>query len=167
VEISYQLTTDDYRQGFKAFRARTTFARWSTLFGYVCFFLVLAAALLLAVFGPDKSFANLFPLWILAAFWGWYLWYCPYHVASKMIKGSPSASLPHTVEISEAGLHFRTSISDSRFTWELIVRWAEAERVFALFPSPISYFPIPKRAMTDQQQSEFRALLESKVPRKK
>ena len=167
MEISYQLTTDDYRQGFKAFRTRTTFARWSNRLGYICFFLVLGAALLLSIFGPDQHFANLFPLWLLAAFWGWYLWYCPYHVAHKMIKGSPIASVPHTMEISEAGLHSRTTISDSRYTWDLIVGWAEADRVFALFPSPISYFPIPKRAMTDQQQCELRALLQNKVPRKK
>jgi hypothetical protein len=44
---------------------------------------------------------------------------------------------------------------------------AGVERVFALFPSPLSFFPIPKRAMTDEQESEFRTLLQSEIPRKK
>lgn len=167
MEISYQLTTDDYRQGFKAFRGRSTLSRWSFRFGYFCFFVVVAAALLLTIFAREGGSPGVFPLWLLAAFWGWYLWYCPYHVAKKMMKDSPIAAVPHTIEISEAGLHSRTSISDSRYAWDLIVGWAEADRVFALFPSSISFFPIPKRAMTDQQQSEFRSLLASKVPRKK
>ena len=167
MEISYQLTTDDYRQGFKAFRGRTTFSRWSFRFGYLCFFVVVAAALLLTIFGPDKSSASMFPLWILAAFWGWYLWYCPYQVAKKIMKGNPITSVPHTIEISETGFHSRTSISDSRYSWDLIVGWAEADRVFALFPSSISFFPIPKRALTGEQQAELRSLLASKVPRKK
>ncbi|MGH9513387.1 MAG: YcxB family protein [Terriglobales bacterium] len=82
-----------------------------------------------------------------------------------MIKGSPSASLPHAADISESGLNFHTSIGESRFMWEVVVGWAEVERVFALFPSPVSFFPVPKRAMTEHQQTEFRS--QSKVPRRK
>jgi hypothetical protein len=45
--------------------------------------------------------------------------------------------------------------------------WEEVEGVFSLFPSPISYYPVPKRAMTDDQRNEFRTLLQAKVsPRK-
>ena len=51
--------------------------------------------------------------------------------------------------MSETGLYFRTSASDSRLAWDLITGWAEVERVFALFPSPVLYFPVPKRAMTE------------------
>jgi YcxB-like protein len=167
MEIFYQLTRDDYSQGFKAFRRRTTYSRWVNRISYVSFFLVVAVALLLSFFGRDKSFSNLSPLWIIVAVWAYVSWYCRYRVANKMVKGSPSATLPHTVNISESGLHSRTSAAETRITWEVIVGWAEVERVFALFPSPLSFFPIPKRAMTDEQQSEFRTLLQSKVPRKK
>jgi len=91
------------------------------------------------------------------------LWYAPRHVARKMITGSPSASLPYTVEMSEDGLNFRTSASESRLTWDLITGWAEVDRVFALFPSPISFLPIPKRALAHDQQDELRTLLQRKV----
>ena len=46
--------------------------------------------------------------------------------------------------------------------WSLITGWAVADRVFALFPSPISFLPIPKRAMTQDQQGELRTLLTAK-----
>jgi len=148
MEISYQLTEDDYRQGYKAFRQRTTYSLWRTRMAFASFFLILAVALLISIFGPDKSFPNLALLWVLVALSTWCLWYAPHRVARKMITGSPSASLPYTVNVSEDGLHFRTSASDSRLMWSLITGWAEADRVFALFPSPISFLPIPKRAMS-------------------
>jgi hypothetical protein len=167
VEISYQLTKDDYRQGFKAFRKRTTLSRWTNLIAVAAFFITLASALVLSFFGRDKSFPNLFPLWAILAFWAWFVWGCPYYVAHKMIKGSRNASLPHTVNISESGLYSVTLVAETRFTWDLIVGWVEAERVFALFPSSISYFPIPKRAMTNDQQNELRTLLQAKISQPK
>lgn len=167
MEISYQLTEDDYRQGFKAFRRRTKFSLWASRVGYVCFFLILATAIFVSIFGPDRSFPNLALLWGFAAFWIWCIWYGPRRVAKKIISGSPSASLPYAVELSEDGLHFRTSASESRLTWNLITGWAEVERVFALFPSPLSFLPVPKRAMTDSQQEELRTILRNKVSGRK
>jgi hypothetical protein len=84
-----------------------------------------------------------------------------------VIRGSPRASLPHTIDISEHGLYFRTSASESRLAWDLIRGWAEADRVFALLPSPVTFVPIPKRAMTHDQQIELRTLLQQKVPSRK
>jgi len=167
MEISYRLTEDDYRQGFKAFRRRTTYSLWLIRISYAALVLILVVALFVSIFGPDRSFPNLALLWGLVAFWTCCLWYAPRRVARKMITGSPSASLTHTVEMTEGGLHFRTSASDSRLTWNLITGWAEADRVFALFPSPISFLPIPKRAMTHGQQDELRILLQQRVSDRK
>ena len=167
MEISYKLTEDDYRQGYKAFRRRKTFSLWATRIGYVCLFLVLATALLESIFGPDRSFPNLALLWGLAAFWSYCLWYAPRYAARKMITGSPSASLPHTMDISEDGLHSRTSAGESRLAWNLFIGWVEVDRVFALFPSPLTFFPIPKRAMSSEQQEELRSILQKKVLNKK
>ena len=69
MEISYQLTEDDYRQGYKAFRRRTTYSLWRTRIAYAAFFLILAVALFVSIFGPDRSFPNLALLWGLVAFW--------------------------------------------------------------------------------------------------
>ena len=162
MEISYQLTIDDYRQGLKAFRRKTTYSIRRTRFLFGCFWLVLATASFLSLFGRDKSFPNLFPLWGLAAFWACVLWYSPYYLGKKMMKG-PSAALPHSMEISDEGIHSHTAGAEVRLTWEVLVGWAEVERVFALFPSHASFFPIPKRAMTDAQQKELRALLTDRI----
>lgn len=166
MEISYQLTEDDYRQGFKAFRRRKTFSLWTTRIGWLLLFVALAEALFISISASDRKFGILALLWGFVALWTYCLWYAPRYAARKMIKGSPSASLPHTAQISEEGLYFRTSAGESRLAWNLIIGWVEVERVFALFPSPLTFFPIPKRAMTDQQQDELRKLLKSKIPNK-
>lgn len=165
MQISYQLTEDDYRQGYKAFRRRTKYSLWAIGFAYVSLCFVFMTALLISIFGnrSDRSLTNLTVLWAASAFLFYCLWYAPRHAARKMMNGSPSASLSRTVDMSEEGLYFRTAASESRLTWDLITGWAEADRVFALFPSPLSFLPVPKRAMTDQQQNELRTLLQSKV----
>jgi hypothetical protein len=166
MEISYQLTEDDYRQGYKASRRRKTSSLWLNRIGYVCLFLVLPIALSESIFGPDRSFPNLALLWGLAAFWGYCLWYAPRYASKKMIKGSPSASLPHAVDISEEGFHSRTPVGESRLTWNQFIGWVEVDRVFALFPSPLTFFPIPKRAMSSEQQEELRGILQKRVVHK-
>lgn len=163
MEISYQLMEDDYRQAYKAFRRRTTCPLWLTRISYACLLLILAIASFVSMFGPDGSFPYAALLWTVGAFWTYCLWNAPRRVARKMIAGSPTASLVHTADMSEDGLHFRTSDSESRLTWNLITGWAEVDRVFALFLSPISFLPIPKRAMTDDQHSELRTLLQQKA----
>jgi hypothetical protein len=80
------------------------------------------------------------------------------------MKGSRNASLPHTLNISDGGLYSRSSVAETKFTWDLIVGWVEVERVFSLFPSPVSYYPVPKRATTESQQNEFRTFLQTKIP---
>ncbi len=169
MEISYQLTEDDYRQGYKAFRHRTKYSLWAIRFGYVSFCFIFMVAVLISIFGnrSDRSFPNLTLLWGLSAFLFYCLWYAPRRVARKMMNGSPGASPPRTMDMSEDGLHIRTAAGESRLKWDLITGWAEADRVFALFPSPLSFLPVPKRAMTDQQQIELRTLLQNKVSERK
>jgi hypothetical protein len=133
---------------------------------YVCFALTLAVALQLSLAEAQRSI-NPFPLWGLFAFWAWYLWFCPFYIARKVMKSSPGVQLPRMLNISEEGLYSRTSASESRMAWEVFVGWAEAERVFVLLPNAVSFFPVPKRAMTDDQQRELRDLLRAKLTRTK
>ena len=163
MEISYQLTELDYRQGYKAFRTRTKYLLWKRRVSYVVFAVLVVTAFYVSVFGPDRSFPNLLLLWGLVAFLSWCYWGAPRYAARKIIGGSPGASLPHTADISENGLSFKTSASEGRLTWDLIVGWAESDGVFVLLPSPMTFLPIPKRAMIDDQQVELRSLLQRKV----
>jgi hypothetical protein len=59
------------------------------------------------------------------------------------------------LEVSDSGLHLQSVAEDSRITWSAFVGWSETNTVFALFPSPRTSFPIPKRAFTAAQLAEF------------
>ena len=99
--------------------------------------------------------ASLF-LWIVL------LWVAPYRAAKKIISG-PAYAAPKTVEIDDTGLRSHSSALQSSTSWESIIGWEEVDRVFAVFLSSVSFIPIPKRAMTEAQQQEFRALLQKHV----
>lgn len=71
----------------------------------------------------------------------------------------PSSKVLITLDASDAGLHFLSAVEDSKVSWSAFVRWAEGDGVFALFLSPNASIPIPKRALTAEQQAEFREIL--------
>jgi hypothetical protein len=53
--------------------------------------------------------------------------------------------MPRTLDISEGGVYTHTAAAER----------SEVESVFTLFPSPIPFIPVPKRAMTPDQQNNF------------
>jgi YcxB-like protein len=163
MEISYQLTVEDYRQGFIACRKRTSFSRWLRRFAYLCLGVSVVFLIVLLGFGERKTFGFMAPLYLLVLLWIYILWFNPYLVSRKLMRGSPTAQAIHTVDFSEAGIHSRNSLSETTLEWGSLVDWKEARGVFALFLSPISFFPVPKRAMTETQLEEFRNLLAAKV----
>src|SRR6202012_706040 len=99
------------------------------------------------------------PLYLLTVLWAYILWYCPYAAGSKMIKSSPAARALRTVDITDEGVQQRTELGDARNEWRALIGWSENDKVFVVLYSAITFAPIPKRAMSAEQQSEFRALL--------
>jgi hypothetical protein len=100
-----------------------------------------------------------FPLLAVGVAWIVFLWARPRFNARRRIRDTPSARSPITLEISERELHFRSSCEDSKVAWSALVGWGEGKTVFALFPSPRTQFPVPKRAFTPEQMAEFRGRL--------
>lgn len=163
MQITYELTAEDYRQAILASRNRTNSQRWRSRIGGVIVYAWLAFILLMVFIGRTGRLRNVVAFLILAAFWGTVRWYAPYRFGKKMMKGSPIAQAIHTVEISDTGLQSHTPFANSSILWESVVDWIEAKTVFVLFLSSVSCFPLPKRAMTEGQPEEFRALLATKV----
>jgi hypothetical protein len=162
VQISYQLTAADYRYGYYAFRNRSFFSRWMHRFSYVALFFCFATATLLAVTPRAKTDTTV-PLYLLSLFWAYILWYPPYAMGSRMIKSNPSARALRTVDITDDGVHSHTELSDAHTDWKTFVGWTENDKVFAVHYSAITFAPIPKRAMTEAQQQEFRSLLQKHI----
>jgi hypothetical protein len=164
MEVNYQLTVDDFRRAIKVYRTRTPFLRWTVRFGIGFAILVLATGVILLILAPHGgAFQNLMPLCILFMFWITIMWASPYLSARSQFRGSPSAKAPITLDVSDAGLQFRSQHTDSKVDWSAYVKWLEEKAIFAIFPNPRVFIVIPKRAFTVDQVSEFRELLRQHV----
>jgi hypothetical protein len=164
MEITYQLTADDFHRAMKAHRAQHWITRWAFRFGVAFVIFVLGLGIVALVFAPGRvSMQNLMPIFVLGAMWLILLWVTPYFSARSQLRGSPSAKSPVTLTISETGLHMRSQYVDSSMAWPTFVKWVEEKRVLALFTSPKMAIPIPKRAFDPDQLAEFRALVRRKI----
>jgi hypothetical protein len=167
MQVTYQLTAEDYRQGIQASRKRTAFGRWS----YRVLLGIAGLAIAMAVVGGfgvivshnSKIASNLVPLFLLAVFWVLAIPGIPYLSARSQFNGSPSAKGPITLDVSDEGFRTKTQFSDSNIGWGAIIGFVEMKTIFALFPSPRIFYPVPKRAFTPEQLAEFRQLLEQKI----
>jgi hypothetical protein len=162
MQLTYQLTAQDYRLGLLACRRRTKGQRWRALIGSVIVYSCLAFILVMISIGAGRL-SDIIAFLFLAAFWGAVKWYAPHRFGKKMMKDSPLAQAEHTLEVSDTGIESRTALANSSISWKSIVDWVEGKTMFAVFLSSVSFFPLPKRAMTDGQLEELRTLLREKV----
>jgi hypothetical protein len=164
MEVTYQLTADDFRHGMIAWRMRSRWRRWNYRFGLAVMVPILILSAILLVLYPHSEFREI--LWIgLGAS---VLWLAsartqPWMSARIQFRRMPSAQTPTTLAVSESGLHVRSLHGDSQVAWSAYTGWAEEKSVFVLFPQPRIYLPIPKRAFTEQEQAEFRETLRRNV----
>jgi hypothetical protein len=164
MEVNYQLTVEDFRRGIKAYRTRTPLLLWTVRFGIGFTVLVLATGTILLALAPHSvASRNLIPLYIFFILWTIIFWGSPYRSARSQFRGSPNARAPMTLEVTDAGLHFRSQHTDSKIAWSAYIQWLEEGAIFALFPNPKLFIVIPKRAFTADQANEFRELLRQHV----
>lgn len=164
MEVNYQLTVDDFRSAFKAYRTRTPLRRWVTWLYRGFAVLVLATGGIALILAPSRYLVhNLIPLYVIFIVWILILWVSPNLSARSQFRGSPSAKAPITLDATDAGLKFRSQHTDSESEWSAYVKWLEEETIFCIFPNPKIFIVIPKRAFTVDQLSEFRELLKRHV----
>lgn len=156
--LDFQLTAEDYRLAFHAHRERTLVTRWFWRTSYALLVIVLLMPLLRSSRDWHDFVVPILLLVVVLVI----VVYLPHRVGRQMLTGK-SAAAPRTVEITDQGIHTRTSVSEAQLHWDTLTNWIETRRVFVLYLSPVSFFPIPKRVMTTAQQDEFRAQLKEKV----
>jgi|HubBroStandDraft_4_1064222.scaffolds.fasta_scaffold09410_3 hypothetical protein len=164
MEVTYQLTADDFRHGMMAWRMRSRWRRWNywLRFAVMAPLLVVSATMLVA-YPPARLKQD---LWIVlggSAFWLAFPWAMPWLSARTQFRRMPSARDPMTLTVSESGLHMRSRHADSQIAWSTFIDWREEKSVFVVFPQPRTYVPIPKQAFTDEQLTEFRETLSRNI----
>jgi hypothetical protein len=164
MQVTYELTADDYRHALLAHRNLNFFSRWGFLGG--AFLLAPWAALQgYLIFKTDQSWLSWSLSLALVAIcvllfqhWG-----APYFNARRQFRNTPSAQGPITLEVQDSGLHFRSASTDASVSWNHYIKWIEDECVFALLPGPLVFVVIPKRAFNADQLPQFEQTLREKV----
>lgn len=167
MQITFQLTPNDYYQGLLAWRNLKLWRRWLIRCAYVLMALTIPVNLVLAYARPDPGTLKT-SLGILgfAAVWFTFMLASPRISARSQFRGSPSAQSPITMEASDEGLVLHSAHADSKVSWSAYVAWAEARSVFVVLPQPRIYVPIPKRAFSEQEVAEFREMLRRNIGKK-
>ena len=108
---------------------------------------------------------NLRPLCIVAILWAVIMWAIPWLSARTQFLKQPAAQGARTLLVDETGIRWRWSGGSSDVEWRNYIRYFESKRMFLLYLSPVVFNMVPKRALTAVQISEFRRILEQKIPK--
>jgi YcxB-like protein len=164
MEVTYQLTADDFHHGMIAWRMRSRWRRWSYRFGLPVMTPILVFSATMLIVYPHPELRQ--EMWIVlgaSVFWLTFTGTVPWLSAHMQIRRMPSAQDPMALAVSESGLRVQSRHGDSQTAWSAFIGWREEKSIFVVFPQPRTYIPIPQRAFTDQQQAEFRETLRRNI----
>ena len=86
----------------------------------------------------------------------------------RQFRKIPALHGPRTLEAGPEGLHIVSPLSDGRFAWQVLERFAANERAFILVQQGGRvFFPISKRQLSPEQIAEFHALCTAHLPANK
>ena len=164
MEVTYELTQKDFYDSFIAHRNRSALSKWShrALLGFAYLFVGIGMIGLVA--RSKAVLANFAPLSVLALVWIGLLWGIPWWAAKRQYIKQPSAKGSRTMVADDAGIRWTWNGGSAEMEWRNFARWREAETEFLLYSSFNIFNPVPKRALTSEQLSEFRNLLQQKLP---
>ena len=167
MDIVYELTERDFIEALLAHRQRTPFKKWSLRLFTLFVFGTLGLSLLVLAFRPnEETFLNIKPMLIFAPLWGLFVWGAPRLSARIQYRKQPSAHGQKSVLFDGWGVHGKWKGGTSEVEWQNYLRYVESKSLFILYQSPILFSFVPKRAMTPEQISELRALVQQNIKNK-
>jgi YcxB-like protein len=177
VEIRYTFTLDDYKEGNRLFLRHTTlwrkinyylFARYGTAFG-IPLFCVAATFFILNLRAPTYRMGPAVATFTAVIAWvGAILIISPAIYRKKLARYFREQKLPVerilTADSTGVVITRADGAAQARTNWSMFDKGVESATLFVLFQNLRQFIPVPKRAMTPEQQNEFRALLGAHVP---
>lgn len=175
MEIRYTLTLEDYTEGNRLRALSTTPGRKLKYYVFVRFGLLIGVLSFLAMIGVSLvrplqtgSFAVVSNFAIGVLIWvGIVCAVSPLTYRRRLKRSFREQKLPCEVSLltTESGITITQTdgTSEGRLNWSAFDRGSETQRIFALFPNVRQFVAVPKRAMTPEQQVEFRDLISRHV----
>lgn len=163
--IEYQLTVEDVRRALKLFMSAKR--SWRILKALAGVATGIAVTLWLVLFFKFRyeSAANINPLVIMFGFLWVYLMSAPHLFGRKRLRETPGLQGPMKLSFSEEGVQFDSDTFTCQSKWGNYVGWTDSVDLFLLYPNPLSFYPIPKRAFDPEQLKTFATILATRVKR--
>lgn len=164
MQVTYELTQRDFYDGVIACRNRG-YRKWlmRVIVTLVLGFALLAVVVLIVRPGSE-ALSNLAPLFLLVGFWALLIWGWPLWTARNQFSKQPSAHGPHTLRVDDAGVHWQWDGGTADIQWKNLIRWQETKTLILLYSSPVCFNLVPKRALTAEDVTQFRAFLADHIP---
>ena len=164
MQVSYELTQNDFIESFTAHRNRNVFSKWVRRLIISIVIVVLALVVfVLAVEHNLESLRNTGPMFLLVLGWAGVIWGLPRWSARRQFLKQPGAQGARSVELDESGAHWRWNGGSSDIEWKNYVRWLEGKNQFLFYTSPACFNIVPKRALEPMQLDQMRELLKLNI----
>ena len=164
MEVIYQLTQRDFVDSLIAHRNRSPIRKWFLRLIVSIVFAAVAVTLSGVAMHPNsQAMLNATPLLVLGALLVVVVWIAPWRAARNQFSKQPAAQGPRTILLDKVGVHRRWNGGSSDVEWENFVRFLESKNQLLLYSLPVSFTIVPKRGLTPEQLSEFRALVAQNI----
>jgi hypothetical protein len=166
MEITYELTQEDFTEAFTAHRSRSSAIRWVRI---IAFWLVIAFASFV-LYGSVRAHntKSLLPFFFLAILWLVVIWgIIPRWYMRRQFTKQPGAHGPRKLTLDASGAHWRWNGGSAEVEWRNYIRSVEGVNQILFYTSPSCFNILPKRALNPDQLVELRALLAQNIRREK
>ena len=168
MEIRYTLTLGEFREGYlimlrsSTWRYRLFAWQFTWLGPLLGVFLVAMAILTFLLGGDQKIWAILvFSIALLALS-------APLRLRSSIKRQFRLQKLEDgivlAVSAQDVTLSRQNRDAETRYGWSALERADESKTLFLLFPHRLAFIPVPKRALTPEQEQEMRSLVATHIP---
>lgn len=158
-ETEFELSQQDFEEIVKNHLYLRTTRRTMNIIRIIFATVLGVCATLLAIVG-DIAWASFFGLFCLALIGMVVL--LP-RLAIRSLRNTPFYKDKVRVHVDDCGTRFIYASGDSNTQWSGYIRFQETNNLFLLYVSKPMFRPIPKRALSDEQVSEFREMLQNKI----
>jgi hypothetical protein len=154
MQVTFQLTPDDYRDGLLAWRNLRSWRRWGFRVLAIWMGLIFLVSVL-QLFVAPAHFVSALPGIVFSVVALVFIWYGPSLSGRRQFRNTPSAHDPMTIEASDSGLQSHSVHADSQVAWSAYVAWGEYKSVFVILRSPRSLFLYPSEPSPPSNSRSF------------
>lgn len=163
-QIQFELSLDDY---LAAQRLHSTRNLWPRIMNFLLYFLYPVLGILFLFFGVGVFLERNSHHPVTMIVCGVLLVCSPIYMRMRLrscYKRTRSDSGESTLNFGEERVEIKGRYTNSELDWRAVKSFREDAKVFMLYLAPGRFIVIPKRACTEAQISDLRAIFLQKVP---